>query len=405
MLQKIQNIRNKFPSQFWLMLIGVLISSAGSSMIWPFLMIFVSGKLHLPLSTVATLITINATTSLVSSLFAGSIADHRGRKIVMVISLITNGLIYLFMSQANSYLTFAILMLLTGASNPLYQVGADAMLADLVPEIDRPQAYAIQRTFNNAGIAIGPAIGGFIASRSYTVAFIGAAAGMLIYGFLLILRAKETLQSAEKTNIGFTQIKLGGYELVLKDRRYILFVLLIALGLIAPAMMWVLLAVYAKTNFGLSESLYGWIPTTNALMCVFLQIFVTRSTMRFPRLSVATAGMFIYAVGVGSIALMSHFWGFWLSMVTITFGELLLIPTITTFVADLAPTNSRGRYMSIYWFGWGVARACAPLIGGFMNDNISPRAIWIGGLLIGLSSTFGLFIFKQLYKTGLSRSR
>jgi len=401
MFQNLQNIRQKYPSQFWLMLLGVLISSAGSSMIWPFLMIYVSGKLSLPLSTVASLITINAATSLLSSLFAGSIADHRGRKIVMVISLITNGLIYFFMSQANSYLTFAILMLLTGASNPLYQVGADAMLADLIPEKERHQAYAIQRTFNNAGIAIGPAIGGFIASRSYTVAFMGAAVGMLIYGFLLIFRAKETLHPAEQSDIANPQTKLGGYELVLKDQKYILFVFLIAIGLIAPAMMWVLLAVYAKSNFGLSESLFGWIPTTNALMCVFLQVFVTRSTRNFSRLSVATAGMFVYAIGVGSIAFMNQFWGFWLSMVIITMGELLLIPTTTTFVANLAPTNLRGRYMSIYWFGWGIARASAPLIGGFLNDNISPRAIWVGGLIIGLSSTLGLLIFKQSTEKGL----
>lgn len=365
-------------------------------MIWPFLMIYVSGKLNLPLSTVATLIAINASTSLVSSLFAGTIADRRGRKIVMVISLTTNGLIYLFMSQANSYLTFAILMFLTGASNPLYQVGADAMLADLIPDKDRPQAYAIQRTFNNAGIAIGPAIGGFIASRSYTGAFIGAAAGMLIYSLLLILRAKETLPPKRIFENDPSRSKYGGYELVLKDHSYIIFVVLIALGLIAPAMMWVLLAVYAKSNFGLSESLYGWIPTTNALMCVFLQVMVTRSVRQIPNLSVATAGMFVYAIGVGSIALMSNFWGFWISIVVITFGELLLIPTTTTFVANLAPANLRGRYMSLYWFGWGIARACAPIIGGTLNDNISPRAIWLGGLFIGLTSTIGLFIFKKL---------
>lgn len=386
------------------MLVGVLISSAGSSMIWPFLMIYVSGKLSLPLSTVATLITINATTSLVSSLFAGSIADHRGRKIVMVISLVTNGLIYLFMSQANTYLAFAILMFLTGASNPLYQVGADAMLADLIIDKDRPQAYAIQRTFNNAGIAIGPAIGGFIASRSYTIAFMGAAAGMLIYGFLLIIRASETLRPSTEADLNLTRSKFGGYETVLHDQKYISFVFLIALGLIAPAMMWVLLAVYAKYNFGLSENLYGWIPTTNALMCVFLQVIVTRSARHFSNLSVAIAGMFVYAIGVGSIALMTNFWGFWLSMVIITMGELLLIPTTTTFVANLAPPHLRGRYMSIYWFGWGIARASAPLIGGFLNDNISPRAIWLGGLIIGLSSTLGLFIYKQLTLKPLLKS-
>ncbi|HBG74364.1 MAG: hypothetical protein A2X27_03985 [Chloroflexi bacterium GWD2_49_16] len=397
MLQQLQITRRKYPSQFWLMLMGVFISSSGSSMIWPFLMIYVSGKLNLSLSTVATLVTINASTSLVSSLFAGTIADHRGRKIVMVISLSTNGLIYLFMSQANSYFAFAILMFLTGASNPLYQVGADAMLADLIPEGDRSQAYAIQRMFNNAGIAIGPAIGGFIASRSYTIAFIGAAVGMLTYSVLLIFRARETLTPDKKGDFKHTSIKYGGYEQVLKDRRYIIFVFLIALGLIAPSMMWVLLAVYAKSNFGLSESLFGWIPTTNALMCVFIQVFVTRYSRRFASLSIATVGMFVYAVGVGSIALMSHFWGFWLSMVIITFGELILIPTTTTFIANLAPPNLRGRYLSIYWFGWGIARACSPLIGGFLNDNISPRAIWVGGLAIGLTSSLGLYLFKKLY--------
>jgi len=372
-------------------------------MIWPFLMIYVSGKLNLELSTVASLITINATTSLVSSLFAGSIADSRGRKIVMVVSLLTNGVIYLFMSQADSYITFAVLMFLTGASNPLYQVGADAMLADLIPENDRPQAYAIQRTVNNAGIAIGPAIGGFIASRSYTVAFIGAAAGMLIYGLLMITRAKETLHFSRNAKIENYLTKQNGFSIVLKDHKYLIFVSLIALGLMAPSMMWVLLAVYAKTNFGLPESLYGWIPTTNALMCVFLQVFITRSTLRFSRLTVASFGMLVYAIGVGAIAFMSHFWGFWLSMVIITIGELLLIPTATTFVADLAPASSRGRYMSIYWFGWGVARACAPLFGGFLNDNISPRAIWIGGLLIGLSSAMGLFIFQKVAYKNLGK--
>ena len=403
MFQRIQIIRQRFPDQFWLMLVGVLISSAGASMIWPFLMIYVSGKLNLELSTVASLITINATTSLVSSLFAGSIADSRGRKIVMVVSLLTNGVIYLFMSQADSYITFAVLMFLTGASNPLYQVGADAMLADLIPENDRPQAYAIQRTVNNAGIAIGPAIGGFIASRSYTVAFIGAAAGMLIYGLLMITRAKETLHFSRNAKIENYLTKQNGFSIVLKDHKYLIFVSLIALGLVAPSMMWVLLAVYAKTNFGLPESLYGWIPTTNALMCVFLQVFITRSTLRFSRLTVASFGMLVYAIGVGAIAFMSHFWGFWLSMVIITIGELLLIPTATTFVADLAPASSRGRYMSIYWFGWGVARACAPLFGGFLNDNISPRAIWIGGLLIGLSSAMGLFIFQKVAYKNLGK--
>jgi MFS family permease len=160
-------------------------------------------------------------------------------------------------------------------------------------------------------------------------------------------------------------------------------------------MLWILMPVYAKTNFGVPESLYGWIPTTNALMCVFVQYFVTSLTRRRRTLSVVAAGMFIYALGAGSVALMTGFWGFWLSMVILTFGELTLVPTSSKYVADLAPAHLRGRYMSVYWIGWGLARTAAPLVGGFLNDAIAPRAIWVGAWTLGLVSAFGLFLLAR----------
>jgi hypothetical protein len=41
----------------------------------------------------------------------------------------------------------------------------------------------------------------------------------------------------------------------------------------------------------------------------------------------------------------------------------------------------------------------SPLIGGFLNDNISPHAIWIGGLSIGLTSTIGLFLLNSIIQS------
>jgi MFS family permease len=396
MLKRLRDTFAEYPPQFWLMASGLLLSSAGTSMIWPFLMIYASEKLDLSLSTVSTLITINAGTGILTSFIAGAVADRLGRKPVMVLSLAVNGLGYLFMSQANSYLGFAVLQFILGASNPLYQVGADAMLADMIPPEKRTSAYAIIRMVNNAGIAIGPAAGGFLAARSYTYAFIGAAAGMLTYSLLLLFRARETLSRAAPSETRPALGDLGGYGRVFRDRSYVIFALLVGAGLTAPSMLWSLLAVYTKQNFHLSESLYGWLPTTNALMCVFVQLFVTRFTRRFKPLPVAAAGMLTYALGVGSVALMRNFRGFWVSMVVMTFGELILIPTVSKYIADQAPVDMRGRYMSFYWFAWGVARATAPLIGGFLNDSITPRAIWIGGLTIGLVSTFGLILFNRL---------
>jgi MFS family permease len=395
MLKRIRSKLSEYPSQFWLMASGLLISSTGTSLIWPFLMIYASEKLDLSLSTVSTLITINAGTGLLTSFVAGAIADRIGRKPVMVFSLAVNGLAYLFMSQANTYLGFALLQFVLGASNPLYHVGADAMLADMVEPEKRTNAYAIFRMVNNAGIAIGPAMGGFLASRSYTYAFLGAAFGMLIYSLLLFFRARETLTRIYQTEKVRDGEGLGGYKQIFRDRPYVFFALLVSLGLIAPSMLWSLMAVYTKQNFNLPENLYGWLPTTNALMCVFVQMFVTNFSTRFRPLSVAALGMMTYALGVGSVALMKSFWGFWASMVLMTFGELILIPTVSKYIADLAPIDMRGRYMSFYWFAWGIARATAPLIGGFLNDNIAPQSIWIGGLAIGLTSAIGLIIFSR----------
>src|SRR5215207_7238479 len=399
LINALKNLYNEYPRQYWLMITGIIISTAGGSMIWPFLVIYASSKLHMPLSTVAALISINARTGLIASFVAGTLADKIGRKAVMVFSLTMTGIAYLLLIGAESYLHFAGLMVLIGLSNPLYQVGADAMLADMIPSEKRTDAYALNRIANNAAFALGPAMGGFLATRSYNLAFYGAALGFLTYSLLLFFQAKETLVVTENHD---TPTPLTGrevfksYSRVFQDKTYLIFVALVSIGLIAPTLMWILMPVYAKTNYGIPEGLYGWIPTTNALMCVFVQYFITRITRRHKTIPVVGVGLLIYAVGTGSVALMTGFWGFWLSMVILTFGEITLVPTASKYVADIAPADLRGRYMSMYWLGWGLARTLSPIIGGFLNDNISPQAIWIGGLLLGLTSTLGIFLLSRV---------
>lgn len=369
-------------------------------MIWPFLLIYASGKLDLPLSAVATLISINAGTGLFASFLAGTLADKIGRKVVMVFSLALNGVAYYFLMRAETYPQFVTLMVFIGLSNPLYQVGADAMLADMIPTEKRTDAYAISRIATNAAFGIGPAVGGFLAGRDYNLAFLGAGAGFLTYSLLLFFLAHETLDKTvggEKPDRSTDQLPAAeGYARVFRDKAYMAFVALVAIGLTAPSMLWILMPVYTHTNFGIPEALYGWIPTTNAFMCVFIQYPVTQITRRHNTLPVTAAGMLIYALGVGSVALMTGFWGFWLSMVILTFGELTIVPTASKYVADIAPADMRGRYMSVYWIGWGLARTFAPLIGGFLNDNLFPQAIWIGGITIGLISAVGLVLLNRL---------
>jgi MFS family permease len=393
MTQRLRSTFAAFPSQFWLIVFGVMFSSIGSSIIWPFQLIYISGRLDQPLTTTATLITISSAIGMLVSFLGGSLADRFGRKPIMILALASHGLAYLLMSRADSYLAFLLPMTIMGAAMPFYAVGSDAMMADLLPPEKRTSGYSILRMMNNAGIAIGPSIGGFLVTRSYTLAFYAAATGMLVYAALLLIFARETLKQAAAGQKAESLIhNLLGFRQVFRDRAFIIFVAATAFGLIAPLMMWTLLAVYTNTYFSLPENLYAWLPVTNALMCVFVQYFVSLVTRRFRPILMIATGMLVYALGVGSVGLMSQFWGFWTSMVIMTFGELILMPTGTTYAANRAPEAMRGRYMSIYWLTWGIARAAAPMIGGFLHDQIAPVAIWYGGLVFGLISTLVLFI-------------
>ena len=118
-------------------------------MIWPFLVVYIREELTLPLATVTSLTSINAIMSLASSLIAGSITDRIGRKWAMVASLAVNGAAFLLMIPAETYFQYAILMALRGMFRPLYRVGSDAMIADLVPADQRSDAYALTRLSKN----------------------------------------------------------------------------------------------------------------------------------------------------------------------------------------------------------------------------------------------------------------
>jgi MFS family permease len=368
---------------FW----GMLISTIGASMIWPFLMIYIKGRVNLPLSTVTILTTINATSGLFSALLAGPITDRLGRKWVLVFSLLGNGLVYLFMSQASTLPEFAVLMAFSGIFNPVYRVSSDAMVADLIPPEQRPDAYALLRLSNNAGISIGPSLGGLLTVLSYSFAFFFAALGMIAYGLLLAFLAVETLP-VKKATQSISQT-FRGYLQVLRDRPFLSFVATFILVQMSAVFMWVLLPVYTHDQFHIPESNYGLIPTTNALMVVFFQVFITRITRKYPPLPIMALGSLLYAIGVGSVALGASFIAFWASMVIMTLGELVLMPTVSTYVAHLAPADMRGRYMSISGLTWNAAYGIAPLTGGYLSDNIAPRAIWVGGLVTGLAAFLG----------------
>jgi MFS family permease len=119
-------------------------------------------------------------------------------------------------------------------------------------------------------------------------------------------------------------------------------------------------------------------------MVVFLQVFITRFTRSYPALHVLRWGAVFYIAAPMILALSTGFWGFWLAMVVMTLGELVVVPRTSAYVANLAPAALRGRYLSLYGLTWNVAAGFSPALGGFLSDTLGPQAPWWGGALIGI---------------------
>jgi len=395
-MNRIRQVLAQYPRQFWLLFGGMLISASGGSMVWPFLTIYIRQRLNISLTTVGLLLSLNSAAGLVTTFIAGPVCDRFGRKGVMVVSLFVGSAVFATMNLAGSLHVWSILMAVNGAFGPLFGVGSNAMVADLIAPDRRAGAYALLRMGNNLGVAIGPSIGGFIAAVSYTWTFFAAMAANLIFALLVLLFVAETLPQAVAVSEPVQLSTAGGYRRLLHDRPFLAFCGISILAVMPASLLFVLLPVYAKEQFGVVENQYGFIMATNAAMVVLFQYAVTQVAKRYRPLPVLAVGAFLYALGAGSVAWGQGFVAFLLSMIILTVGEMSLVPTATTLTANLSPPDMRGRYMGVYGLTWRAGIGIGPMIGGVLNDRVAPVAIWYGGLAIGLTAAFGYLLLTRL---------
>lgn len=382
-----------YPRTFWVLFYGLFINRISSSLVWPFLTLYMHDTLGIPLTVTALLITLQSFSGLISTIYVSPFMDRVGRKGLMIVGLFATSATLVLMSSTRALPVWIVLIALYGAVGQVFNVGSNAMVADLVEPERRTQAYALIRTSSNLGIAIGPAIGGLLISAfSFEVTFYITAAVNVTIAFIALYVLPETIPQRQSYQ---EQQASGGFWVILKDRLFISTWGLFVLSLSAPTLVFSLLLIYTKTNFGMPESQYSLLITTNAAMVVLFQFAVTRLTQRFRPFPVMTVGAIFYALGVGSVALGSSFWAFWGSMIVITTGELLITPTITGLIANIAPTDQRARYLGVLSMSYPLASGTAPVIGGFLGDTIAPRATWVGGMVLTSLAVIGFYRLAQ----------
>ncbi len=382
-----------YASHIWLLFWGMLFSSAGVALVWPFLTIYIREQLDIPLTTITLLFTFQSITGFVATTLVSPIMDRLGRKWPMVLALITSGLTMIAMSGASVLWHWALLLPLYGVQNTVFRIGCYTMIADLVEAERRSEVYALLRMGDNVGIAAGPALGGFLVAVAYTLSFYLAAVVQTVIGMLIGAFVTETL--TESLPGDQPVITRAGYGPLLHDHAFLTTWGLYILVQIANAMVFVLLGLYIKENFGIGEKRYGFIIGANAIMVVLLQFTVTRLSDRHPTLHVITFGALLYAVAMGVFGAAGGFAAFLTGMVILTLGELLIVPTATALVANIAPPDMRARYMGTFSLSFRIGAGIGPVVGGVLSDHIAPAATWYGGMVVCLLAAAGFWVLRE----------
>jgi MFS family permease len=382
MISRVKKTIAEYPFQFWILFCGRFIGSAGGSLVWPFLTIYLRQRLNLPLTTVGFLFAISSGVGLFSQAIWGPVVDRFGRKLAMVVGLLNEIMVMMGLALLGSLEAYAVLIALSGLIEPASRIGSNAMIADLVEADKRAGAYALLRMVQNLGVAMGPAVGGFLAATSYLLSFTTAAAtasGVLLLTIFFIKETKPELPEAEEV-----YRPAGGYGYILRDLHFLAFCGASILLLMAYQPFMQLLPVYMKEGFGIAESGFGIIMATNGLMVVLFQFAVTKVTERYPDTYVMAAGAFFTGLGALAAALSNNLWLFLWAMIIMTIGELIWAPTSIAFVAKLAPIDMRGRYMGVYGVAGGIAWGIGPITSGYLYDNFAPVSVWYLALVLGM---------------------
>jgi MFS family permease len=347
------------------------------------------------MTTVGTVFAIYSITAFFGSAVSGALSDKFGRRAMVVFGLLASALFSLVIPFISSLPAFYVSTLLVGLFATLGGPARQAMIADLLPEEKRAEGYGIHRVTFNLSAAIGPAIGGILASISYTLLFYMDAITSIIMAAIIYLKIPETKpELAEGQEEETIMQSVGGYREVFKDTIFIAFIGVCILMVVVYFQMNSTLSVYLRDVHQISLEQFGAIISLNAGMVVAMQFWITRRLSGQKPMIMMAVGMALYAIGFAMYGFIGGSYVFAMAMVAmviITIGEMLIAPFQQVIVAKLAPEHMRGRYMAIFGISWGIPTAFAPLIAGVIMDNYDPRWVWWGVGIIGVVAVLGFW--------------
>ncbi len=381
---EVQAFVGGLPGAFWWVWTSALVSSLGGFVV-PFLAIWLTAERGHSATIAGVVGTVFGLGSVVGAIVGGVSADRWGRRPTVLAAQVIAAVGVLVMGLAPELPVILAMAFVVGLGTNATRPARTAMMADLVPAIDRVRAFSLNYWAINLGFAFATVVAGVLAGVSYQLLFFGNAIALLLCAAVVYLRVPETRPTVSATPAVVTES--GSLLDVLRDRVFMVFVgltFLIALIFMQHATAMPL----AMSDSGLSAAAFGTVIAINGLLIVLLQLPLGRIAEQFPRSRVLAVAAVLVGVGFALNNVANSAVAYALVVCIWTVGEVLNAPTSMAVVADLSPAGMRGRYQGVYSVAWSGAAFVAPLGGGWLYDH-SPALLWGACAVLGLGTAAG----------------
>ncbi len=404
MLEKIKIAYKGYPSAFKVLVLASFIDMVGGALLFPFFALYITERFGVGMTQVGFLFAFFSAGGIISGVVGGALADKYGRRVILLIGLVISGVGSIFMGLVDNLNVFYILAAILGLVGDLGGPARQAMVVDLLPKEKQTEGFGIMRVVMNLAVTVGPILGGFLATQSYMLLFIADAVSSIITAVIVFIVIPETKPEKSEDEPEETVIKtIIGYKEVLKDGVFILFLSVSAIMVIVYMQMNSTLSVFLRDVHGFSPQSFGLLLSMNALMVVLFQFWIAKRISKYAPMKVIAIGTLFYMLGFGMYGFISAVYLFFIAMIIITIGEMIVTPIQQTVVANFAPEDKRGRYMAMFGFHWAVPNLFGVLLAGLVMEHIGPNWVWYFAVILSFFSAVGFWSLHGVTKKRFSK--
>ncbi|MEO1521389.1 MAG: MFS transporter [Cyanobacteria bacterium J06633_2] len=338
---------------------------------------------------------------LTSKAWLSQMADERGRKVVLLIGMSAIAIAPIGYWLFNSIPMLMVFRSLHGISIAAFATAYSALVIDVCPPKHRGELIGYMSLVNPLGLALGPAMGGFLQSvGGYTPAFL-ISAGLGVIGLMCTARVKESdtyshMLDQHKSDSQEASKKFWSLLLTPRIRipAFVLLMVGLAFGTISTFVPLFIKDTGVELNIGLFY-------TAAAIASFSVRLLTGRASDRYGRGVFITFSLIFYGTAMVVMWQSNSAAGFLMAGFLQGTGAGMLIPMIAALMADRSKPDERGRMFGLCMTGFDLGIACAGPMLGVVADFVGYRDVFgITAILIFI----GLLAFLTLSSKDFAHS-